>query len=90
MVLGRRALRARNALCCLSATLVLAASPASALAQGAAPPSPAETMDAYRTVRDWVRAGSVPDEAPDAGVLPACAGASVVLMLDRDVIGRSS
>lgn len=45
-------------------------------------------MAAYSAVRTWVRAAQTPDEAPEG--LPECAGASVVLMLDGRVIGRSS
>ncbi|MFI4896828.1 MAG: hypothetical protein ACIARR_03275, partial [Phycisphaerales bacterium JB059] len=53
-----------------------------------APPGPVAAMEAYRTVRDWVRSGEVPDEAAEG--LPSCAGASVTLMLEGRVVGRAS
>lgn len=72
-------------LCCVLATLLVCGSAARAQTD---PPGPMETMEAYRTVRDWVRSGEVPDEAPEG--LPACAGASVTLMLEGRVVGRAS
>ena len=45
-------------------------------------------MDAYRALRGWVRSVQAPSEPPPE--LPACSGASVVLMLDGKVIGRAS
>ncbi|MBC7770864.1 MAG: hypothetical protein H7210_00080 [Pyrinomonadaceae bacterium] len=60
------------------------------------PPSPAETMRAYRIVDQWVRGWSVPEPlgAGAAGATasggPAIGGASVVLRLDGEVVGRGS
>ena len=52
----------------------------------AAPPSPAEAMDVYRTIEPWVRGWAVPDD--DALVeVPA---ASVTLRLAGRIIGRGN
>lgn len=55
------------------------------------PPSPAETMRAYRMVDQWVRAWGVPEQVDGGGVgSPAIGGASVLLRLDGEVVGRGA
>jgi hypothetical protein len=64
-------------------------SAAKAATVGPRPPTPTETMKAYKAVEAWVRAWGVPPAVDEKG-LPAVGGASVILRLNGDVIGRAS
>ncbi len=99
-----RVWRADNAWRCVRATslalavlaLVLGVAPAWAQPPAAppgepadAPPSPAETMRLYRLVHTWVRQWSVPAQ-PTESELIRVPGATVVLRLNGEVIGRGT